>query len=235
MFLAFEDRPSDSPLIERVWTSYSERSGEFLSVASPHCEMVVTRYRGQAFMTVRGPETRATIAQCPADGEWVGIRFTLGTFLPRFPPGMLVDRRDVTLPGATTQSFWLNGSAWDFPDYDNADTFVARLARRGLLTHDRAADAWMRNEPRALSLRSTQRRFLHASGIARATCRSIERARYATQLLREGVPALDVVHRAGYFDQPHLSRSLRRLIGEAPSQIASGAQQLSFLYKTSPD
>jgi AraC-like DNA-binding protein len=235
MFMAFEDRPSDSPLIERVWTSYSERSGEFLSVASPHSEMVVTRCRGQIFMTVRGPETRATVAHCPADGEWVGIRFTLGTFLPQFPPGILVDRRDVTLPGATTRSFWLNGSAWEFPDYQNADTFVARLARRGLLTHDHAADAWRRNAPLTRSLRSTQRRFLQASGIARAACRSIERARYATQLLREGVPALDVVHRAGYFDQPHLSRSLRRLVGQTPSQIASGAQQLSFLYKTSPD
>jgi hypothetical protein len=235
MFIAFEDRPSDSPLIERIWTSYSKRSGEFLSVASPRCEMVVTRYRGQVCMTVRGPETHATIAHCPSDGEWVGIRFRLGTFLPQFPAAMLADRRDVTLPGAGTRSFWLNGSAWDFPDYENADTFVARLARRGLLTRDTSADPWMRNEPQALSIRSTQRRFLNASGITRVTFRSIERARHATQLLRDGIPILDVVHQTGYFDQPHLSRSLRRLIGQTPAQIASGAEQLSFLYKTSPD
>lgn len=235
MFIAFEDRPSESPLIERVWTAYSERSGEFLSVASPNSEMAVTRHRGQTFMTIRGPETRATFAECPSDGEWVGIRFTPGTFLPQFPPSTLADRRDVTLPGAATRSFWLNGSAWEFPDYENADTFVARLARRGLLTRDTSADAWRRNEPHALSLRSTQRRFLCASGITRAAWRSIERARHATLLLREGMPILDVVHRAGYFDQPHLSRSLKRLIGMTPSQIAGGAQQLSFLYKTSPD
>jgi AraC-like DNA-binding protein len=49
------------------------------------------------------------------------------------------------------------------------------------------------------------------------------------------MPILDVVHRAGYFDQPHLSRSLKRLIGMTPSEIAGGARQLSFLYKTLPD
>ena len=32
MFLVFDDRPSDSPFIERVWTAYSKRADEFLSV-----------------------------------------------------------------------------------------------------------------------------------------------------------------------------------------------------------
>ena len=235
MFIVFEDRPSDSPLVERVWTSYSERAGEFLSVASPHWEMVVTRLRGQMYMTIRGPETRATIAECPADAEWVGIRFKFGTFLPHLLPGAMGDRNDVTLAGAGARSFWLQGSAWEFPDFENADTFVARLARKGLVARDCVVDAWMRNEPQPLSLRSTQRRILRAGGITREAFRSIARARYATSLLRDGVPILDVVERAGYYDQPHLSRSLRRLIGQTPAQIARRAQQLSFLYKTSAD
>src|SRR6185369_4118942 len=34
--IAFEDQPSDSPLVERIWTSYSERAGEFhVSTAAP--------------------------------------------------------------------------------------------------------------------------------------------------------------------------------------------------------
>jgi helix-turn-helix protein len=226
MFIVFEDRTSDSPFVERVWTSYSERAGEFLSVASPLWEMVVTRLRGQTFMTVRGPETRATIAECPADGEWVGIRFKFGTFLRHLLPGTMSDRKDVTLPGAATRSFWLNGSAWEFPDFANADTFAARLARKGLLSRD---------EPFHLSRRSVQRHVRYATGITHATFRSIERARYAATLLREGLPILDVVQRAGYFDQSHLARSLAPLIGQAPAQIARGERQLSFLYKTSAD
>jgi hypothetical protein len=226
MFIVFEDRPSDSPFVERVWTSYSERAGDFLSVASPLWEMVVTRLRGQTFMTVRGPETRASIAECPADGEWVGIRFKFGAFLPHLLPGTMGDRQDVTLAGACTRSFWLNGSTWDFPNFENAETFVARLVRNGLLSRD---------EPFQLSRRSVQRHVRRATGITHAAFCSIERARHATTLLREGLPILDVVQRTGYFDQPHLSRSLSRLIGQAPAQIARGERQLSFLYKTSAD
>jgi hypothetical protein len=234
MFIVFEDRPSDSPFVERVWTSYSERAGDFLSVASPHWEMVVTRLHGQTYMTVRGPETHATIAHCPADGEWVGIRFRSGAFLPHLLPGTMGDRKDVTLPGAATRAFWLNGSAWEFPDFENADTFVARLARNGFLVRDNAVDDWD-NELECLSLRSTQRRFVRACGITRAAFRSIQRARFAATLLRSGVPILDVVHRAGYYDQPHLGRALTRLIGQTPARIAHGTQQLSFLYKTATD
>lgn len=53
-------------------------------------------------------------------------------------------------------------------------------------------------------------------------------------LLKEGMPILETAQEAGYFDQPHLSRSLKRLIGATPAEISRGAHQLSFLYKTRP-
>jgi methylphosphotriester-DNA--protein-cysteine methyltransferase len=83
-------------------------------------------------------------------------------------------------------------------------------------------------------LRSAQRHFQRSTGITYATFRQIERARYATSLLREGVSIFDVVVGAGYFDQAHLTRSLRHFIGETPAKIIQGQKQLSFLYNTSP-
>jgi AraC-like DNA-binding protein len=233
-FIVFEDRPSDSPLVEKIWRCRSERGGAFLSVAASHFEMAVTRHRGKVFITLRGPETKATTIDCPAEGEWLGIRFKLGTFMPRFLPGSLRDQNDVTLPGATSRSFWLNSSAWQYPDFGNAETFVKRLAKTGVISRDPAVDAALHGQPRALSVRSTQRHFLRATGITYATFRQIERARYATNLLREGISILDVVHSAGYFDQAHLTRSLKRLIGQTPAKIIQGEKQLSFLYKTDP-
>lgn len=232
MFLTFTDRVSDSPFVERIWRSRSDRAGAFLSVAASHFEMAVTRHRGRTFLTLRGPETRATTAGCPEEGEWLGIRFRLGTFLPWLTPGRLRDRRDVTLPAATGGAFWLNGSAWEYPDFENADAFVARLARKGIIARDPVVDAALRRERAAVSQRSLQRRFLHATGITRSTVRQIERARHATNLLRQGVSILDTVYEAGYFDQAHLTRSLRRLIGQTPAEIGRGTRQLSFLYKT---
>lgn len=141
MFLSFDDRLSDSPFVERVWRCRSDQAGVFLSVAANHFEMAVTRHKRKTFLTLRGPETKATTADCPAEGEWLGIRFKLGTFMPRLTPDNLRDRRDVTLPDATSRSFWLNGSAWEYPDFENAETFVTRLVQKGIIARDSAVDA----------------------------------------------------------------------------------------------
>ena len=195
--------------------------------------MVVTRHKGKTTMTVRGPETKATTIDCPAEGEWFGVRFRLGTFMPQLPVANLLDRQDVVLPGATGRSFRLNGSTWDYPDFENAEVFVARLVKRGMIARDRAVDDALRGVHSALSVRSVQRHFLQATGMTHSTFRQIERARHATNLLKQGVSILDAVHEAGFFDQAHLTRSLKRLIGQTPARIAGQEQQLSFLYKTS--
>jgi len=232
MFIIFEDRPSDSSLVERIWRSHSERAGKFLSIAACHWEMVVTKLPGKTMLTVRGPETSPATMDCPADGEWLGIRFKLGAFMPQFPVGGMLDRKDVNLPEATGRSFWLNGSAWEYPDFENAETFVNRLVRRGLIANDRLIQAALNGERQERSLRSAQRHFLRATGMTQGAIRQIERARYATNLLKQGVSILDAVHQAGYFDQAHLTRSLKHFIGQTPTQIIRAEEQLSFLYKT---
>jgi AraC-like DNA-binding protein len=229
VLLNFEDRPSDSPVVDRIWCSRSEAAGTFQSMASCNWVMVVTRHQGQAFLTVRGPETRATTAECPADGEWIGIHFKLGTFMASIPNGNLRDRNDVTLARASGRSFWLNGSAWEYPTFENADTFVNRLVKQGLIAIDPCVEAAL-NGRHSLSHRTAQRHFLRATGMTHATIRQIERARHATRLLRSGTSIVEVVHEAGYFDQAHLTRSLNHFIGQTPAQVARGEGQLSLLY-----
>ena len=234
MLLTFEERPSDSPFIERVWRSRSASAGSFLSIASTHGEIVVTRCKGEVFLTLRGPEKRATVAQCPSDGEWIGVRLRLGTFMPHLLPCDLSDRRDVTLPGAGSQCFWLRGSAWEYPTYSNAEMFVTRLARQGLLVRNPLVDHMLDGHSHPLSIRTGQRRFLQATGLTHRAVRQIARARHATNLLKQGASILDTAHEAGYFDQAHLTRSLKHFIGQTPGEIVQGTEQLSFLYKTAP-
>lgn len=229
-------RPSDSPFVERIWRSHSEGSRPFLSIAQSRCELVVSRLHGTTTLTVRGPETRATpLSDCPADGEWLGIRLKPGAFLPHLPAGKLVDAA-VTLPGASSGSFWLCGAAWQFPDYENAETFVNRLVHTGLLVRDPIVGAALHGHLKDLSPSSVQRRFLRAAGVTRSAARQIERARVATLLLQQGVSILDTIAEAGYYDQPHLTRSLKHFIGQTPAQILqqSRPEQLPFLYKTTP-
>jgi len=230
MLITFADRPSDSPFIERVWRSHCDRAGVFHSMAACHWIMVVTCLEGKVSFTVRGPETKATMADCPAQGEWFGVLFKLGTFMPLMRCGDLRDRNDLTLPNATKRSFWLNGSAWDFPNFENMETFVNKLVHRGLIASDRTVEGAIRGDLQNVSTRTEQRRLLQVTGLTRGAIHQIERARRATQLLRQGAAILDVVHKAGYYDQAHLTRSLQRFIGQSPARIAQGKEQLSFLY-----
>lgn len=233
-FLIFEDRGSDSPYVERVWRSHSHRAGTFLSMASSHFEMVVTRHEGKIFLTVRGPETHATTAECPALGEWMGIRFKLGTYMPSLLPRTLIDRNDVTLPSLSDRSFMLNSSGWQYPSFENVETFVNRLARAGIIWRNSNQNALFYDPPRGISLRSAQRNFLRCTGVTQNTVRQIERARYAARLLRQGVSISDTVFQAGFFDQAHLTRSVKHLIGDTPGRLLRGEEQLSFLYNTEP-
>ncbi len=235
MLLRFEQRLSDSPFVERVWRSFSGAPGAFYSMAEPNLELVVARI-GDAppQVILRGPVTRASVADCPADGAWLGIRLRIGAFLPDLPTAGLLDHRSVVLPCAGAGRFWLGGRAWDIPTFDNAEGFVARLAAEGMIAREGVVEAALTGHGVDVGLRSTQRRFLRAAGITREAFRQIERARHAAWLLRGGRPVLDVVEEAGYFDQPHLTRALRRLIGPTPGGVALGHDQLSLLYNTAP-
>jgi helix-turn-helix protein len=234
MLFNFEERLSGSPFVERIWRAQSERTGDFLSVAASQWEMVVSTYQGETTITVRGPETKVTPMQVTLVGaEFFGIIFKYGAFMPHFPIPGLVDG-DLDLPDASSKSFWLSGSAWQFPNYENADTFVERLVKEDLLVCDPIIEPVLRGEPQELSQRSVQRRFVQATGLTQGFIRKIERARHATLLLQQGLSILDTVERAGYSDQAHMTRALRHLIGKTPAQIInkSEPEQMSLLFKT---
>jgi AraC-like DNA-binding protein len=234
MDLLCEERPSDSPYIERILQSQNDFAGPFIAMADVRSALVVTRYRGQTTLTVRGPETNATEAHALAESEILGIVFKPGVFLANLPPDMVMRRRGLTLPEANHNRFWLHGSAWQYPGYENAEQFVNRLVKEGLLVQDPIVNAALQGQPLESSLRTVGRHFRQATGLTHGLLFQIERARSAISLLKQGIPIADVAYRVGYFDQPHLTRSMNRFIGLTPSQIANEGriERLSFLYKT---
>jgi methylphosphotriester-DNA--protein-cysteine methyltransferase len=76
--------------------------------------------------------------------------------------------------------------------------------------------------------RTAQSRFVRAVGLSRRKLQLIERARHAARLLRAGAAIVDVVSDAGYYDQPHLTRALRHLIGHTPAELARGGMFLDL-------
>jgi AraC-like DNA-binding protein len=220
----FEELPSSSPHLHAVWRTASEPdpADRFVSVAVTHWEMVVTRQPGGTWLSVRGPETQASLAPIPADAEFFGLQFELGTYMPQLDMRSLVDS-GVDVPIGPDARLRLDGSDWEMPTADNGDVFVERLARAGLLVHDPVVVAALHDDVAGLSTRSVERRVTRATGLTRGTIRQIRRAEQAVALLEQGVPALEVARRAGYTDQPHMTRSLKRFVGQTPSRIVAGS------------
>jgi len=218
MKFTFDYRPSDSPLVDSVWRSYSSGGDSFISNAASQWEMVVTKQNDIITISVRGPETHASPAPIPEDAEFIGIVFKHGVFMPQFPKSELVDTA-IHLGVHIKNSFHFLGSTWEFPTFENVDTFINRLTQAGQLDFDQVVDDTLRGKKQNLSLRSVQRRFLCVTGLTYKSIQQIERARQASSLLQSGVPITEAAHQAGYFDQAHLTNSLRRFYGQTPAQL----------------
>ena len=91
----------------------------------------------------------------------------------------------------------------------------------------RAAAAWLSRGASAAetadalgwTTRTLHRRCLAAFGYGPAMLRRVLRFRRAVALLQAGVAPADVAARAGYADQPHLSRDVRALAGVSPARV----------------
>ena len=219
MAFIFDARQSDSPLVETIWRTQSEDAGSFISAAASHWEIVVTKQYGKTILSIRGPETRATPSPIPENAEFFGIVFKHGAFMPHLPTRNLVDGA-IHLPEGAHQSFSLDSSAWEIPDFENADTFINRLIRQELLVRDPVIEAVLQNRPPDLTPRSLRRHFIQATGLTHGAIVQIQRAHRAVALLQKGVSILDAVYLAGYSDQPHMTRSLKWFTGQTPAQIA---------------
>ncbi|MCT7374554.1 AraC family transcriptional regulator [Chelativorans salis] len=213
-----EERAADSPFVDKIWRARSVPSPAFISVAASHWEIVIWRQAGNTHVTMRGPETRATEMPIPADAEFFGVQFKLAAFMPGLLVSRLVDR-DLTLPSSAGDTFRLGGLAWEIPGYENVEIFLGRLAREGLLAFDPIVEEIVEDRATDLSQRSKERRVRRATGLTLGTIRQIDRAYKATALLDAGVAISDVVIEAGYADQAHLTRSLKRFMGQMPGRI----------------
>jgi methylphosphotriester-DNA--protein-cysteine methyltransferase len=106
--------------------------------------------------------------------------------------------------------------------------------REGVVVRDPLVDEVLSGGTPEIGTRSVQRRVVTATGLTQGGIRQIERARQAAILLGEGVAPLDVVNALGYYDQPHLARSLQRFIGRTATELRrqdAAGQPLSLLYK----
>ena len=215
--------------LARVWTAKCDSPTDFSSIASVNPGIGFVRVGGATAVHLRGPETRATTLSCPRDAEYFGADFRLGAYLPMFSPARLANLQDVVLPNMPDGRILLDGRAWEMPTPHNVDVFIDRLKRATLLVFDPLVEELQHGGATGtVPERTAQSRFVRAVGLSRRKLQLIERARHAARLLRAGAAIAEVVSSAGYYDQPHLTRVLRQLIGHTPAELARGGMFLDL-------
>ncbi|MFD8721365.1 helix-turn-helix domain-containing protein [Streptomyces sp. NPDC059629] len=174
-------------------------------------------------LLVAGPDTRAYVTE-GVPGVWAGLRFYPGT-APAFlgvPARELLDQR------VELSDLWpASGVRRLCARVDRADDPAAALEEIAL---ERAlpADPLLSRLVEALDAgctvaaiagelglgaRQLHRRSLASFGYGPKTLARVLRMQRALSLARSGVPLAETAVRAGYADQPHLSRDVRELAG----------------------
>ncbi|MCB9454105.1 MAG: AraC family transcriptional regulator [Anaerolineaceae bacterium] len=220
MSLVVEQRMSDSSYVESITHGWTVSDGHTIRPAEVHWHLVLVKHCGQVHPLVVGPWVTAGAVSWGADAEILWIRFKLGTFMPHLPTRKFLETETV-LPEATSRAFWLKSTAWQFPDYDNVETFIDRLVRDDVLVRDPVVNTVLQGQSHDLSPRTVRHRFLQATGLTQSHIFQFNRALRAEAMLQGGASILDTVDEAGYFDQPHLTRSLKRFTGKTPAQIVA--------------
>ena len=223
MSMISEARLSDSRYIESVTRGWTLSEGTSIRPAEIHWHMVFVKHTGGTLALAVGPLTTSGIASWGEGGEILWIKLKLGVFMPHLPMKVYRNGEQI-LPDASSDRFWLKGATRQVPNFENVETFIDRLVREEDLVRDPVVTVALRDEPIEISNRTLRHRFLQATGQSQKHIQQYERAIKAASLLRHGISILDTVFEAGYFDQPHLTRSLKQFIGYTPAQILRESQ-----------
>jgi hypothetical protein len=210
-----------SPFVARVSLLQVDRASETLATPDGTWDLVFIQ-NAQGMRAIRTGLTTRPVRLWHSEGERVlAISFKPSINMATVDPVASLDRGYV-LEG-DRKRFSVAGGVFEIPTFDNADVFVDRLAKAGLLRANHAVQSILDGQPVGISERSLQRQFKITSGMTYKRFTMIERAGLAAERLRRGESAQNVVHALGFYDQAHLINSLREIIGQTPSQLDRGA------------
>lgn len=211
-------RSSPHPLVDTVWATQNISDGIYSATPDGSWDLIVLIMPdGVKRMMITGQATKPMDVLYQKDTRSVVISFARGAYIPAYA-GKLVDSFEM-LPNADTEHFMLCGKPFTFPSYDNAEELVEALVKTGLLLADPVIYTANESGSWAASKRSHQRHFAEHTGISEKAFEQIERAKSAVRQLQNGKTPREVAADTGYSDQPHLARSLKKIMGVKPSDV----------------
>ncbi|MGF7229637.1 MAG: helix-turn-helix domain-containing protein [Candidatus Saccharibacteria bacterium] len=212
-------RLSNNPYIDRVWATQNVTDGIYLATPDGSWDIIVLiQADGSRGVMLAGQATEPMNVPYQADTSSVVISFAAGTFLPAYPGKRMLNLAQM-LPCPDANHFTLAGATFAIPTFETAEELAEAMVDQGLLKVDAVVAAILQGDTKALSDRVKQRHFLEVTGLTRKSLEQIRRAQEAVRQLQAGKRPVDVAMDAGFADQAHLSKSLRKIMHKKPSDV----------------
>ena len=213
MGFTYEEKLSQSPLVDFIWRTEDLTDGVYVASADARWDMIFTRsHDGKTKVLLSGPAFKAAQVPYSPGNNHIGICYKPWAIFTDIPITTMLNVT-IALPMPSDATFVMQGITWKMPTYENVDQFVAEQEKRGLLKSDPIIRDILENKPVDLSLRSVQRHFVKTIGMSPRLVRQINSARKAVKLLQQGNTLSEVAYELDYADLPHMTRMLRRFTG----------------------
>jgi hypothetical protein len=207
-----------SPIVESVTRTIFDRDGSVLIQPDGCWDVVVMKTAAGTSVLRTGLTTTAVTHTYSVGDEILAIAFKPSSYMAVLPGVRMLDD-GLFLPRIGRDRFRLGADIFEIPRFDNVDGFVDRLRRTGVVENNALVASVVSGHRMAMSERTLQRHFLKTTGLTYKAFTQIERAQKAMALLQQGRPAADVAFALGYADQPHMTRSLKMIMGQTPGQV----------------
>ena len=172
MAIAYEEKLSQSPLVDFVFQSEDLTDGVYVASADARWDIIFTQCPdGKTRVLLCGPSFKVRQVPYSPGYKHVGICYKPWAMFTGIPNTTMLNEIKM-LPMVSLDTFMLQGITWKMPTYENVDQFVAEQEKRGLLKADPMIRDVLENRPvrYVASFRSTTfcKNYWHVSTPSKA-------------------------------------------------------------------
>jgi hypothetical protein len=211
-------RSSDHPWIDTVWQTVCLTDGIYKATPDGSWDLIRSDAPDRApLVFLTGQSTEPVDVPYQAHEHSVVISLCAHVHLAQghaARTGAAVRMLDVQ-----GEHFMLNGVALPLPTFDNAEALVSAMVAADLLSSNDIVARAFTARPKPASARAVQQNFKKITGITQKDFQLIRRAQEAVRRLKAGEEAVAVALDLGYTDQPHMIKSIKKIMGSTPSDL----------------
>ncbi|WP_291875230.1 helix-turn-helix domain-containing protein [Caulobacter sp.] len=211
-------RQSPHPWIDTVWQTVCLSDGVYSATPDGSWDLIRSiAPDGGSFVFLSGQATEPVEVPYKAGESSVVLSFAAHVYLAQDKETRTGSAIRV-LP-VRGEAFELDGVEFPLPDFETVEPLVDAMIAAGLLlSNDLVARAFSET-PKAASPRSVQQHFKQTTGITQKSFQQIRRAQEAVRRLKAGEAPAGVAVDLGFTDQPHMIKSIKKIMGALPSNL----------------